>query len=110
MDSFDTTTFESMSIEKLKEVEKQLLNLRKTRTKEYIIPQQKQHLKPLIDKFIKPLRIKHLQQINHTLRILRQHLPSSKNRYFRFQDKIYGPMSKKQFNALVTEVPQPTKP
>lgn len=89
LQEFKTSNFEDMTVESLRKIEKELLELQKIRRKQYIKPQQKQHFQPLIDQYIKPLQKQYIEPIKIALKELRKHLP--KQKYFLFDGKRYGP-------------------
>lgn len=100
----DTSIFEDMKPVQLRKIEEQLLELRKMRNKKFILPQQKQHFAPLKQKYIDPLRAQYLKPINDVLTQLRKHLPKKKLRYWRFDGKVYGPMTKKQMMEMICPI------
>lgn len=108
MESIDTSVFKNLGIEKLREIEKQLIALKKDRHKKYISPQQKQHLTPLREKYIKPLYDEHIAPIKKALKELRSNLPSkSEKKYWKINNTIIGPISKKDLIKKLIEIPNP---
>ena len=97
----DTSIFDDMTPKQLRKIEEDLLALRKLRNKQYILPKQKQHFAPLKEKYIKPLKQQYLEPINKVLSQLRKHLPKKTLRYWSFDGKIYGPMSRKEVMQMI---------
>ena len=77
--------FSKMSVAQLRQLETELLQMKKARHKQYIAPQQKQHFKPLREKYIKPLIAKYIKPINDTLRELRKNLPKEPKTFWSFK-------------------------
>ena len=103
--AIDTTKFQNMTHHQLKEIEQRLCTLRKDRMKTHITPVKKQHLKPLDDKYIKPLKTQYIKPIDDTLRLVRKYIP--KQKYWQFNNVIYGPMTRKEFMQMIKEVSAP---
>ena len=105
MEAFDTEQFKNYSYTELKEIQQQLLRLRKAKHKEYIAPLEKQHITPLKDRYINPIKNEHIKPINDALKELNKYLPH--NKYWKFEGKIYGPMTKSKMIKMIEEVSPP---
>lgn len=106
MEAFDTEQFKNYSYEQLKSIQEQLLRLRKQKHKEFIAPLEKQHLTPLKDRYINPIKNEHIKPINDALKELNKYLPQ--NKYWKFEGKVYGPMTKARMIKMIEEVSPPT--
>ena len=106
MDAFDTEQFKNYSYEELKAMKEQLTNLRKKKHKEFIAPLEKQHLTPLKDRYINPIKNEHIKPINDALKELNKYLPQ--NKYWKFEGKVYGPMTKAKMVKMIEEVSPPS--
>ena len=106
MEAFDTQQFKNYSIDELKSMKEQLLRLRKQKHKEFIAPLEKQHLTPLKDRYINPIKNEHIKPINDALKELNKYLPQKK--YWKFEGKIYGPLTKTKMTAMFEEVSPPS--
>ena len=102
----DTKIFGTMEREALEDIHDQLKVAKKQRTKQYITPVKKEKIKPLEDKFIKPLKEEHLKPIDKVLKELKTYIPKPKPKkaYITLNGQRFGPLSKKEFIELISEI------
>ena len=104
MDSIDPSVFKDMPQAQLLEIEQKLMNLKKSRHKEFIRPQQIQHFKPLREKYIKPLYKEHIYPINNALRELRKYIPKKKIWSFNGNQLNKQPLTKQEVVKLLLPI------
>ena len=102
----DPQAFGNMKKEDLLEIKEMVTVEKKRRVKEYIKPVEKEHVKPVQDKYIKPLKEQHTKELDKLLKDLKTYLPKpqSKKAYITINGTRYGPLTKKEFMEMITEV------
>ena len=102
----DSKMFGTMKLEELKEIQEQLKAEKKDRTKQHIKPLEALHIKPLTDKFIKPVKTEFIKPLDKVLKDLKTYLPKQKAKmaYITINGQRYGPLTKKEFMEMITEV------
>ena len=102
----DPKAFGDMKKEDLLEIKEMLQVERKRRVKDLIKPAEKEHIKPHMDKHIKPLKDQHLKPIDKVLKDLKTYLPKPKGKmaYITINGTRFGPLTKKEFMEMITEV------
>ena len=104
--SLDAKMFGTMKLEELKEIQEQLKAEKKDRTKQHIKPVEKEKVKPIQDQYIKPLKEQYTKPIDKVLKDLKTYLPKQKAKkaYITINGQRYGPLTKKEFMEMITEV------
>jgi len=104
--TLDSKVFGTLKPKQLNEIMETLKTERKERNKKYITPLTKQHIKPVQDKFIKPVKDEHIKPIDKVVKELKTYMPKKKapKAYITINGQRYGPLTKKEFVEMITEV------
>ena len=102
----DTKIFGTMKPDELMELKEILSIARKERMIAHVKPVEKQHVKPVQDRYIKPLKDEHIKPVDKVLKALKTYLPKQKAKkaFITINGNRYGPLTKKEFMEMITEV------